>query len=363
MAPVIKKFKSQKKFKVMTVVSAQHRSMLDQVLKNFGFKSQIDLNVMKKNQSLFDITTRVMSRFELVLNKFKPDMVMVHGDTTTTLAGALAAFYKKIPVGHVEAGLRTRDKYQPFPEEMNRHLVDAISTLHFAPTKTAARALLDEHIDPKGIFITGNSVVDALLLTNRARRDYQDQKLKRIVSGKKFVLITAHRRENFGKPFESIFRAIGELSMKFPHIEWVYPVHPNPRVKNAAIKSLSNFRNVHLVNPVEYCDMVKLIGQCQLVLTDSGGLQEEAPALGKPVLVLRNVTERSEAVKAGTVRLVGAHKEKIVKETARLLNNKMAYSKMSRATNPYGDGHASERILNATQYFFKMSTRKPRPFK
>lgn len=367
MAPVVHRFKNDRHFKTIVAVSAQHREMLDDVLNIFNIKPNADLNIMQKGQSLFDITTRVVQRFEGALSKFKPDMVFVHGDTTTTLGGSLASFYKKIPVAHVEAGLRTHNLYQPFPEEMNRHLTDALCTMHFAPTRNARASLHKENITKKGIVVTGNTVIDALLNTRKKNKPFKNRQLKSIIgmilkNRHQIILLTAHRRENYGEPFESTFTAIKILSQKFKEYHWIYPIHPNPNVLHKAKRILSGLINVHLIHPIEYSDMVKLMSLSRLIVTDSGGIQEEAPALGKPVLVLRNVTERPEAVKAGTVKIVGTNKNKIIREVTRLIQNKKAYTKMANAVNPYGDGKASERILQATKYYYGISRKKPKAF-
>jgi len=367
MAPVVEAFQADRRFKTIVGVSAQHRSLLDQVLKIFGLKVDFDLDIMREKQSLFDITSRVLNKFEPVLQKYKPDLVMVHGDTTTTLAGALASYYKRIPIGHVEAGLRTGDKCRPYPEEMNRHLTDALTTLHFAPTPLGRKCLLEESIDPKYIFVTGNTVIDALVETVQKELPFKNPYLRRVVgplisAGKDIVLLTAHRRENFGRPFNNAFSALAFLGTRFQNAHWFYPVHPNPNVFGPAHRFFKGKRNFHLLPPIGYSDMVNLMEKSSLVVTDSGGLQEEAPSLGKPVLVLREVTERPEAVGAGTVRLVGTDKKKIISEVSRLLTNRSSYLKMANAVNPYGDGKASERILRATQWYFKMAASKPAPF-
>ncbi|OVE75286.1 UDP-N-acetylglucosamine 2-epimerase (non-hydrolyzing) [bacterium F11] len=368
MAPVVKELKKNKRFQVVTVVSAQHRNLLDQVLRLYQLKSDRDLDLMKKGQSLFDITTRILNRFDPTLDRLKPDLVLVHGDTTTTLGGALSSFYKKIPVGHVEAGLRTRDLYQPFPEEMNRRLTDSLTTLFFPPTREAKQHLLSENHTPNHIFVTGNTVIDALLEINRHKRNPKNPRLRKILQSlnlnkNKVVLMTAHRRENFGERFSRIFKTIRDLGQEFPHVHWIYPVHPNPRVKKSAEKIFKKITNIHLLSPVDYGDLVTVMKKSTLVVTDSGGLQEEAPSLGKPVLVLRDVTERPEAVRAGTVRLVGANPRKIKKEVIRLLSDKRYYQKMANAVNPYGDGKAAKRIRHAIEWYFGMKRNKPVPFR
>lgn len=365
MAPVVEALAKDKRFQVTLAVSAQHRQMLDQVLKLFRLKASIDLDLMRPGQNLFDLTTRVIKAFEPVLQRSRPDLVLVHGDTTTTFAGALAAYYQQVPVGHVEAGLRTNDIYRPFPEEVNRRLTDTISALHFAPTELSRKNLLRENISPKSIFVTGNTVIDALMETVKMRRPPESAGLRKCLPRlqKKIIFMTAHRRENFGAPFVRVLEAVRMLSKKFPNVDWVYPVHLNPNVHKPAHKYLSKLPNVHLIDPVSYADTVWLLKHCTLVVTDSGGLQEEAPAFGKPVLVLRDVTERPEAVKAGTVSLVGADRERIIKTVSRLLTDKKAYRKMSNAVNPYGDGRAAQRIHQAILWYFGIQRAKPAPFK
>jgi UDP-N-acetylglucosamine 2-epimerase (non-hydrolysing) len=350
MAPVVQTFARDKRFRTTLAVSAQHRQMLDQVFGLFRLRANVDLNLMRPGQSLSGLTTRVLNSFEPVLERAKPDLVVVHGDTTTTFAGALAAFYKKIPVAHVEAGLRTHDIYQPFPEEINRRMADAVSVLHFAPTETSRRNLLTESAPRNGLFVTGNTVIDALYEVRRRIKSPTHPKLRNIFlndikHGKRFVFMTAHRRENFGRPLEDIFLAVRFLAKKYPDVHWVYPVHPNPNVTSPAKRILSGIKNIHLLPPLGYSDAVWLIDKCAVVLTDSGGLQEEAPALGKPVLVLRDVTERPEAVVAGTVKLVGSHSAKIISAVSTLLTNAPAYAKMANAVNPYGDGRLHRNYL------------------
>lgn len=366
MAPVVRALKSNKQFRVTVAVSAQHRAMLDQTLKVFRLRSDRDLNLMRKGQSLFDLTARILKSFESVLKSVQPDLVLVHGDTTTTLGGSLAAYYQKIPVAHVEAGLRTHDIYQPFPEEINRRVTDVIAALYFAPTAESRRNLLKENVPASRIFVTGNTVIDALLYTVRRKTPYSDVKLGRLMARLKkqksrVILMTAHRRENFGAPFVRTFQAVSDLSRKFPDTHWIYPVHLNPSVKGPAQRLLSGRSNVHLFAPLNYADLVNVMHQSTLVVTDSGGLQEEAPSLGKPVLVLRAVTERPEAVRAGTVRLVGTDKAKIVREVSALLTNKAHFQKMANATNPYGDGRAAERTRQAIEWYFGLRRGRP-PF-
>jgi UDP-N-acetylglucosamine 2-epimerase (non-hydrolysing) len=365
---VVREFKSDSRFRVYVGLSAQHRGMLDQVLKLFGLKSDIDLDLMRKSQTLFDITSRVLTKFEPALERIKPDMVLVHGDTTTTLGGSLASFYKKIPVGHVEAGLRTNDLYRPFPEEANRRLTDALTTLYFAPTAESRDNLRKENISSKRIFITGNTVIDALLSVAEKKLSVRDSKLKKILREidrrhARVILMTAHRRENFGAPFRNAFGAVRDAARRFPDVHWIYPVHPNPNVQGPARKILGSSKNIHLMAPLDYFDLVAVMKRSALVVTDSGGLQEEAPSLGKPVLVLRDVTERPEAVDAGTVRLVGTNPKKILGEVSRLLTDKAYYQRMANAVNPYGDGGACDRIRDAVLWHFGRRAKAPAPFR
>lgn len=368
MAPVAAALRHDRRIRTRVAVSAQHRDMLDQVMSLFGIKADMDFDLMRPGQSLTDLTARVIRAFEPALEKLKPDLVLVHGDTTTTLGGALAAYYRKIPVGHVEAGLRTDDRYRPFPEEMNRRLTDALSTLHFAPTRESAANLRREHIAPDHIYVTGNTVIDALLGTAKKRRPIRSQRLRSLVerferAATPILFMTSHRRENFGKPFADVCRAVRRIARDFPDHHWVYPVHPNPNVKAPAMRFLKGIPNVHLLEPVDYGDAVRLISLARVVVTDSGGLQEEAPSLGKPVFVLRDVTERPEAVRAGTVRLVGTDPKKIVTSLRRVLTEGAMYRKMANAVNPYGDGSASRRILQAIQWYFGWRRTPPAPFR
>ncbi len=367
MAPVVACLKADPDLNVRVAVSAQHRGMLDQVLKLFDVKSDADLNVMRPGQTLFDITARVLQGFAPVLEKFRPNIVLVHGDTTTSMAGSLASFYRQIPIGHVEAGLRTHDLSRPFPEEANRRITGVLTALHFSPTPESRRNLEREHVDPARIFVTGNTVTDALRITAERNRRIQSPAVRKAVAvidrvGGKLILMTAHRRENFGRPFEEAFTAVRKLSIEFPDLHWIYPVHPNPNVLSVVKKKLHGRPNIHLVEPLDYCDIVALLKRAYLVVTDSGGLQEEAPSLGKPVLVLRDVTERPEAVKAGTVTLVGTSSKRIQTAVRRLIRDPRAYEKMANAVNPYGDGHASERIRQAIRWYFGLSRTRPKPF-
>jgi len=363
MAPLVAALENCEAVCPRVAVTAQHREMLDQVLDLFGIIPEHDLNIMSHGQTLADITGRVVSGMQDIIKEEKPDVVFVHGDTTTTFAAALAAFYCQVPVGHVEAGLRTGDKYSPFPEEMNRRLTGAIADFHFAPTTSAKENLLAEGVDEGNIFVTGNTVIDALVKTVRPDYDFSDRELNELVSmEKKLILVTAHRRENWGKPMEDIFYALRDISEAFEDIEIVFPVHKNPKIQSLAFDILGRCKGVNLIQPLDYEPFINLIARSHLVLTDSGGLQEEAPALSKPVLVMREVTERPEAVSAGTVKLVGADRRRIFHETARLLTDAQAYAKMAKAANPYGDGKASERIVGWVLHRFKLSPDIPLEF-
>ena len=350
MAPLVKELANQYDFESKVCVTAQHREMLDQVLEIFNVKPDYDLDIMKSNQDLYDITSNILLDMKDVLDDFKPDLVLVHGDTTTTFATTLAAFYQKIDVAHVEAGLRTGNLYSPWPEEANRKLTGVLAKYHFAPTSTAKLNLLKENIDEKNIIVTGNTVIDALFLAldktkqnkNLEQKIIQELNLK---IDSQFILITGHRRENFGQGFINICEAIKELAIKYPKINFIYPVHLNPNVRKPVNEILSNLENVFIIEPLDYLPFVYLMSKSYLILTDSGGIQEEAPSLGKPVLVMRDTTERPEAIKAGTVKLVGTNKEKIVNEVSRLIEDKQEYNKMSKAYNPYGDGKASKKII------------------
>ncbi|NLB89262.1 MAG: UDP-N-acetylglucosamine 2-epimerase (non-hydrolyzing) [Syntrophomonadaceae bacterium] len=350
MAPVIKELEKVEDIETVVVVTAQHREMLDQVLHLFDIKPQYDLNLMQEKQDLFSITTRVLNGLKEVLEKEKPDLVLVHGDTTTTFTAALAAFYLRIPVGHVEAGLRTRNKYSPYPEEMNRVLTSSLTELHFAPTDKARENLLAESVASYKIWVTGNTVIDALLET--VKDDYVfDDELGKINFDRRIVLVTTHRRENWGDKMRNIYKALIDLVDAFEDIELVFPVHKNPIVRDVAVEMLGGKDRVHLIEPLDYEPFANLMNKSYLVLTDSGGMQEEAPSLGKPVLVLRDTTERPEAVEAGTVKLVGTVSEIIYREAKLLLENEDEYQKMARAINPYGDGKAAKRIVKVIKEF------------
>lgn len=364
MAPLIKKMKKNKHFKVIVVVTAQHREMLDQVLELFAIEANYDLNIMKKNQSLSGITARVLKGLENIYKKEKPDLILVHGDTSTTFVGALTSFYNKIKVAHVEAGLRTYKKYSPFPEEMNRHLTGVLADLHFTPTKSTYNNLIKENISEDNIFITGNTVIDALYEIRDPNFKFSQSVLKNInFNKKKVLLLTSHRRENLGKPMENIFKAVKKLIIKNEDLEVVFPVHLNPRVRKIANEILSDIDRIHLIEPLDYKPFINLMDRSYLILTDSGGIQEEAPSLAKPVLVLRDTTERPEAIEAGTVKMVGTDQEMIFNETQKLLNNSDYYKEMAEAVNPYGDGKASERITKFLLYEFGYINKIEKEFK
>ena len=363
MAPLVKELEKREGIESKICVTAQHREMLDQVLELFDIKPDFDLNIMKTKQSLTGITNRILEGLETIFKEEKPDMILVHGDTTTTFSSALAAYYQQINVGHVEAGLRTFNKYFPFPEEMNRKLTGAISDLHFSPTKGAKNNLLREGIDEKSIYITGNTVIDAMLHTVEDNYVFENEELNKIdFKNKKVIMITAHRRENWGEGISNICEALNEIVDKNKDVELVYLVHLNPIVKDMVYEKLGGKERIHLLNPLDTKETHNLMNKCFMVMTDSGGLQEEAPHLGNPVLVLRDVTERPEAVEYGTVKLVGTDKEKIIREGNELINNKEAYEKMSKAVNPYGDGKASERICDAIMKYFNLSKKDVEEF-
>lgn len=364
MAPVVLELKKHPdQIQTVVAVTAQHRQMLDQVLDLFQIRPDYDLDIMSQGQTLYDITTRSLQGLKSVMEVEKPDLVLVHGDTTTTFAGALAAYYQQIPVGHVEAGLRTGNIYSPFPEEMNRKLTGAIAVIHFSPTMTARGNLLREGIDKDAIFVTGNTVIDALMTTVDEGYDFEDEELQSVdFQNHRIILLTTHRRENLGEPMRHIYKALRQIIEEIPDTEIVFPVHRNPLVRKVVEEELSGVDRIHLIEPMEYEPFANLMHHSCLVLTDSGGIQEEAPSLGKPVLVLRNTTERPEAVEAGTVRLIGTDRDRVYEETKRLLTDKAAYDAMSNAVNPYGDGQASRRIVQAILYTFGNSTEKPNEF-
>lgn len=345
MAPLVKELERRKEIESIVCVTAQHRQMLDQVLETFNIKPDYDLNIMKQGQSLSEITSRALTGLESVIKDVKPDIVLVHGDTTTTFAGALAAFYNQVAIGHVEAGLRTYDKYSPFPEEMNRQMVDCMTDLYFAPTIVSKENLLKEDIQEEKIFVTGNTVIDAMSTT--VKNDYTHPELEWIKPNEKMILLTAHRRENLGEPMRHIFKAIRRIVDEFDDVKVIYPIHLNPLVRSVANEVFDGCDKVKLIEPLEVFDFHNFQNKSYIILTDSGGIQEEAPSLGKPVLVLRDTTERPEGISAGTLKLVGTNEETIYNETKKLLTDNKEYEKMSHASNPYGDGHASERIVDA----------------
>lgn len=353
MAPVVLELqKHADRIQTIVAVTAQHRQMLDQVLDLFQITPDYDLDIMSQGQTLYDITTKSLMGLKDVLAKEKPDLVLVHGDTTTTFAGALASYYQQVPVGHVEAGLRTGDIYSPFPEEMNRKLTGAIAAIHFAPTATAKANLLKENVNPSHIYVTGNTVIDALMMTVAGDYDFGDDLKDVDFHNHRVILLTTHRRENLGEPMRHIYKALRRIIEEIPDTEIVFPVHRNPLVRKVVEEELAGVDRIHLIDPMEYEPFANLMSLSSLVLTDSGGIQEEAPSLGKPVLVLRNTTERPEAVEAGTVRLIGTDKDVVYAETKRLLTDQAAYDAMSNAVNPYGDGKASQRIVQAILHVF-----------
>ncbi|GAB6169219.1 UDP-N-acetylglucosamine 2-epimerase (non-hydrolyzing) [Clostridium carnis] len=363
MAPLVKELEKREGIESKVCVTAQHREMLDQVLEYFDITPDFDLNIMKSKQTLTGITNKVLEGLEEVFLNEKPDMILVHGDTTTTFSGALAAFYQQIKVGHVEAGLRTFDKYFPFPEEMNRKLTGALADLHFAPTKGSKQNLLREGVNEEDVYITGNTVIDAMLHTVKEDYIFENKELNKIdFNNKKVIMITAHRRENWGVGIENICEALNRIVDENENVELVYLVHLNPVVKDVVNEKLGNKERVHLLPPLDTKETHNLMNKAFMVMTDSGGLQEEAPHLGKPVLVLRDVTERPEAVEYGTVKLVGTDIEKIVEEANTLLNNNEAYTIMSKAVNPYGDGLASKRIADAIEKYFGIREEKVEEF-
>jgi len=350
MAPVIKELKKVDDIETIVTVTAQHREMLDQVLHLFDIKPEYDLNLMKTKQDLYSITTGVLNGLKEILEREKPNLVLVHGDTTTTFAASLAAFYQRIPVGHVEAGLRTRNRYSPYPEEMNRTLTGRITELHFAPTDVARENLLAESTASFKIWVTGNTVIDALMSTVKDHYTFGEE-FDRIDFTRRILLVTTHRRENWGESMRNIYRALIDLVDEFPDVAVVFPVHRNPVVRDVAREMLEGRERFHLIEPLDYEPFAHLMNCCYMVLTDSGGMQEEAPSLGKPVLVLRDTTERPEALQAGTVKLVGTVREKIYKEAWLLLSSRGEYEKMARAINPYGDGQAAVRIVDVVKDF------------
>lgn len=364
MAPVVLELtKYPELIQPIVAVTAQHREMLDQVLGLFSITPDYDLDIMSAGQTLFDITTRAMHGLDEVLKQEKPDLVLVHGDTTTTFAGALAAYYHHIAVGHVEAGLRTGNKYSPFPEEMNRKLTGALADFHFAPTSRARQNLLSENVSNEQLFITGNTVIDALKATVKKDYTFADPMLASInYEQQRVILITTHRRENLGEPMRHVYQALRDIVAAFPDVEVVFPVHKNPKVREVVEAELGHLARIHLIDPLDYEPFANLIARSYLILTDSGGIQEEAPALGKPVLVLRDTTERPEAIDAGTVKLIGTEKQRVFSETKLLLEEQNSYDKMAGACNPYGDGQASRRIVQTILYRHGLITEAPDPF-
>jgi len=359
MAPLVKEFQKEKSnFETKVCVTAQHREMLDQVLELFDIKPDYDLNIMKAGQDLYDITSNVLLGLKEVLDSYKPDVVLVHGDTTTTSTASLAAFYKQIKIGHIEAGLRTNNIYSPWPEEANRQITGVLANYHFAPTNTSKENLLKENKIEESILVTGNTVIDALFLALdkiKSDKELENKIISNIakeinrktfnINDSKFILVTGHRRENHGKGFINICKALKEIAIKNPSFNIIYPVHLNPNVQKPVYELLDDVDNIYLINPLQYEEFIYLMDKSYFIITDSGGVQEEAPSLGKPVLVMRDTTERPEAVEAGTVKLVGTNKEKIVIEAQKLIDSKEEYEKMSKAHNPYGDGKASKRIV------------------
>lgn len=345
MAPIVLQLQKQADFLPVTVVTAQHREMLDQVLEIFQIQPNYDLNIMRPNQTLAGITSRVLTKLDAIMDEERPDIVLVHGDTTTTFAASVSAFYHQIPVGHVEAGLRTWDKYSPFPEEMNRQLTDVLADMYFAPTELSRQNLLKENHADDHIFVTGNTAIDALQQT--VSKDYQHEALKLIQPGNRMILLTMHRRENQGEPMERVFKAVKVVVRQHPDVEVVYPVHLSPTVQEIAKRVLGNTDRIHLIDPLDVVDFHNMAARSYFIMTDSGGVQEEAPSLNKPVLVLRDTTERPEGVTAGTLKLVGTDPGKVTSEMTQLLDDQVEYQRMASAKNPYGDGHAAEYILES----------------
>ena len=361
MAPLVLELQKQsQRFEAITTVSAQHREMLDQVLDIFHIKPDYDLNIMHARQTLTDITSNVLINLDKILKEAKPDIVLVHGDTTTTFAASVAAFYNQIPIGHVEAGLRTWEKYSPYPEEMNRQMTDAMTDLYFAPTNQSKANLLKENHKEDNIYITGNTAIDALKQT--VDKEYHHDILDKVSPDNKLILLTMHRRENQGEPMRRVFKVIREVVESREDVEVIYPVHLSPAVQEAAKEILGNTERIHLISPLDVVDFHNLAARSYFIMTESGGVQEEAPSLGKPVLVLRDTTERPEGVEAGTLKLVGTESEKVKEEMEELLDNDAEYQRMAQAKNPYGDGKASERILDAIAYYFGVTDKKPIEF-
>ncbi|CCI85969.1 UDP-N-acetylglucosamine 2-epimerase [Lactobacillus pasteurii DSM 23907 = CRBIP 24.76] len=360
MAPLVLKLQKDDRFEAVTVVSAQHREMLDQVLDIFKITPDYDFNIMHKNQTLAEITSKVMIDLSKVIQIEKPDIVLVHGDTTTSFAASLATFYEQTTLGHVEAGLRTWNKYSPYPEEMNRQMTDDLADLYFAPTNLSKANLLKENHQADNIFVTGNTAIDALQET--VQKDYHHQVLDEIKDGNRVILVTMHRRENQGEPMRRVFKVMKQVVDSHDDVEIIYPVHLSPRVQAVAKEVFSGDERIHLIDPLDVVDFHNLAKRSYFIMTDSGGVQEEAPSLGKPVLVLRDTTERPEGVKAGTLKLVGTQEESVRTEMVRLLEDSAAYEQMANAKNPYGDGHASDRILDDIAYYFDKSLTRPTDF-
>lgn len=361
MAPLIKAMQQRPaEFETITVVTAQHREMLDQVLEIFKITPDFDLNIMHKGQTLNEITTDVLQKLDQVIAEAEPDIILVHGDTTTTFAASVAAFYRQKTLGHVEAGLRTWNKFSPYPEEMNRQMTDVLSDLYFAPTEQSKQNLLQENHPSDQIFVTGNTAIDALHET--VQKDYHHSALDEIAAENRMILVTMHRRENQGEPMRQVFHAMKEVLDERPDVEIVYPVHLSPAVREVAHEVFADVKRVHLIEPQDVIDFHNLSARSYFIMTDSGGVQEEAPSLSKPVLVLRDTTERPEGVTAGTLKLVGTNHDQVKKEMLNLLDNKDNYQQMAEASNPYGDGHASERILAAIKYHFKAQAKRPEDF-
>ncbi|WP_411842640.1 non-hydrolyzing UDP-N-acetylglucosamine 2-epimerase [Salinicoccus sp. HZC-1] len=360
MAPLVLELKKDPELEPVVVVTAQHREMLDQVLDIFGITPDFDLNIMKQGQTLSEVTGRVIEGLETVIKEAEPNMVLVHGDTTTTFAGSLAAFYNEVDIGHVEAGLRTNNKYSPFPEEMNRQMTGVLADLHFSPTEQSKANLLKENKDETYISVTGNTAIDALKTT--VNEEYESEIIEKHKDNK-VILLTAHRRENIGMPMENIFSAVREIVEEFDDVTVVYPIHKNPKVREIASKYLSDHDRIEIIEPLDVFDFHNFAAKSHIILTDSGGVQEEAPSLGKPVLVLRDTTERPEGVEAGTLKLAGIKKENIFNLTRELLTDDALYEKMAAASNPYGDGQASKRICENIKYYYELLEEKPESFR
>lgn len=364
MAPLVKALEADSRFESYVCVTAQHRDMLDQVLEIFGIQPDFDLDIMKDRQTLTDITINALSGLEKVIKELQPDIILVHGDTTTTFVGSLAAFYNKVRIGHVEAGLRTFNKYSPYPEEMNRKLTGAMADIHFSPTGTSKENLLREGVQEENIYITGNTAIDALKTTVKKDFEFYTEELKKLDYDKKrIIMVTAHRRENLGEPLENICRALKVIAEAHQDVEIVYAVHKNPAVRETVFGILDNVPRVHLLDPLDVDEMHNLMDRCFMVLTDSGGLQEEAPSLGKPVLVLRSETERPEAIEFGTLKLAGINEKDILELAETLLTDEKEYLKMANAVNPYGDGNASARIIDSLLYYFGAAKTRPGDFR